>query len=347
MHGLIEMKHKEYVNRVPNGYTARPASLDDSMAVTDLLNACFVEQVGVPEWDEAELKVDWQSPHFDLDTDTYSIWDQSGKLVAYADVWDEAPHVQLQSMGYVLPEYREHGLGTALECWLEARARQVVPKAPAGARVVLAQSAEFVDQITRDFLDNRGYQVARYYNQMEIDLDDEPMVAELPAGLHIRTYAGDAELAAVVHAVRDAFRDHWGFVLTPFEDHLKEWRHWTANDPQHDPALWFLVVEGDQIVGTSLCKPKTVSDPEMGWVNSLSVRRPWRRRGLGLALLKHSFRELYRRGQKRVGLGVDADSLTGATGLYEKAGMWLRRKQVYYEKELRPGVVLGTQSLSE
>ena len=44
---------------------------------------------------------------------------------------------------------------------------------------------------------------------------------------------------------------------------------------------------------------------------------------------------------------MDAHSLTGATRLYEKAGMHMQRQSAVYEKELRPGVNLSTQSLSE
>jgi len=82
----------------------------------------------------------------------------------------------------------------------------------------------------------------------------------------------------------------------------------------------------------------------MGWVGTLGVRRPYRRQGLGLALLRHSFAEFYRRGRRRVGLGVDSQNLTGATRLYQKAGMHVSRVQLIFEKELRPGVVLSTQS---
>jgi GNAT superfamily N-acetyltransferase len=91
-----------------------------------------------------------------------------------------------------------------------------------------------------------------------------------------------------------------------------------------------------------MCKYKAWDDPELGWVASLSVRRPWRGQGLGLALLILSFRELYRRGQGKVGLMVDANSLTGATRLYEKAGMHTdsARQMTIYEKELRPGIDL-------
>ena len=75
----------------------------------------------------------------------------------------------------------------------------------------------------------------------------------------------------------------------------------------------------------------------MGYVNVLGVRRPWRKKGLGLALLQHSFGEFYQRGCKRAGLGVDADSLTGATRLYERGGMHVDRQFCLYKKVLREG----------
>ena len=85
----------------------------------------------------------------------------------------------------------------------------------------------------------------------------------------------------------------------------------------------------------------------MGFIEVLGVCRSWRRQGIALALLHHCFREFQARGQKRVGLGVDAASLTGATRLYEKAGMTASRQFNVFEKELRPGVDLSLQTLDE
>jgi ribosomal protein S18 acetylase RimI-like enzyme len=104
---------------------------------------------------------------------------------------------------------------------------------------------------------------------------------------------------------------------------------------------------GEKVVGVSLCQPKTAEDPDMGYVMSLGVRRPWRRQGVALALLHHSFDEFYRRDKFKVALDVDAESLTGATRLYERAGMREQRRSAIYEKELRAGADLSTQSLAE
>jgi ribosomal protein S18 acetylase RimI-like enzyme len=103
-------------------------------------------------------------------------------------------------------------------------------------------------------------------------------------------------------------------------------------------------MDGDQIAGISLCWPKRGPNEKIGWVGTLGVLRAWRRQGLGLALLKHSFADLQQRGKEKVGLGVDADSLTGATKLYEKAGMHVTRQFDSYEKELRPGIEMVKRS---
>ncbi len=101
-------------------------------------------------------------------------------------------------------------------------------------------------------------------------------------------------------------------------------------------------MDGEQIAGISLCEHQHgIGD----YVGSLGVRRSWRKQGLGQALLLHSFGEFYRRGIKRISLNVDGESLTGATRLYGKVGMHVVRQQYRYEKEMRPGRELGTQSI--
>jgi ribosomal protein S18 acetylase RimI-like enzyme len=79
----------------------------------------------------------------------------------------------------------------------------------------------------------------------------------------------------------------------------------------------------------------------------LGVRRGWRRRGIALALLHHTFREFQQRGQKRVGLGVDATSLTGANRVYEASGMRPTRRVTVYETVLREGTDPSVRTLAD
>jgi mycothiol synthase len=194
-----------------------------------------------------------------------------------------------------------------------------------------------------------GYQLIRHSLRMVIELTEEPAEAEWPDGITVRTVDIEKELRAVAWVIREAFQDHWGHDETPFEQELERWQHWVTTDPEFDPTLWWLAMDGEEIAGVSLGRSKMNDDPAMGWINSLGVRRPWRRLGLGLALLQQSFGEFYRRGRQRVGLGVDAQNLTGALRLYERAGMRSDPKwqHLVYEKELRPGVDLRTQEVSQ
>ncbi|TML18675.1 MAG: GNAT family N-acetyltransferase [Actinobacteria bacterium] len=127
----------------------------------------------------------------------------------------------------------------------------------------------------------------------------------------------------------ETFADTWEYPGVSFE----EWKHWMLDGPMFAPDLWFLALAGDEIAGICLCR---VSDrePDLGWVQILGVRRPWRRQGLGRASLQHAFSEFAARGFGRVGLGVDAASLTGADRLYESAGMRVVRRRDLYEKLL-------------
>jgi ribosomal protein S18 acetylase RimI-like enzyme len=72
----------------------------------------------------------------------------------------------------------------------------------------------------------------------------------------------------------------------------------------------------------------------MGWVLDLAVGPTFRRHGLGEALLRSAFRALWQRGHTRVGLEVDCENETGATRLYERAGMAVSRWYATYEKRL-------------
>jgi ribosomal protein S18 acetylase RimI-like enzyme len=329
---------------LPENLSTRPATMDDLEAAVALFNACAIEQIGRPVHNLNDLRSRWTSPVLHQETDTLVVISPDDELVGYVEVWDHKPHVQLFAYGRVHPEFAGRGIGTHLVKWSERRARQAAANAPKGARVVIHQDTLSTNTEAQGLLRQHGYEVVRHSVRMVIDLDAPPPEPVFPGDITVRTCAR-GDVRPVVKAVNEAFRDHWGYVETPFEQMLEEFTHWTEDDPDHDPTLWFLAMDGDEIAGTSLCHPIVAEDPELGFIFTLSVRRPWRKQGLAMALLHHSFGEFYRRGKRRVGLNVDAQSLTGATRLYEKAGMHSDRRYVTFEKELRPGKDLSTRTL--
>lgn len=331
---------------VPHEFTIRPAVMDDLESAVSLFNACSLDLIGVEESDVHDQVVEWKTPLFDLDTDTRVIIGKEGDLVGYAEVWDiRDPHVSVHSWARVHPDYLGLGLGSCLLDWQEERARLAIDKAPSEAKVTLSQVINSKDKCAQALLSKYGYRLIRHFYRMEIELGDKGFQPRWPDGLTVRAFDPSRDLRSTIMAVKDAFKDHWGDVDTPLEQEISFWRHWITTDDNFDPSLWFLATQGDQIAGMALCWPKETEDPEMGWVDILGVRRDWRRRGIAVALLNHLFAEFARRGKKRVGLGVDATSLTGANRVYESAGMRPTRQSDCYEKSLRPGVDLRTQTL--
>ncbi len=333
---------------VPQGFGIRPANMGDLEKAVSLFNTCSLDLLGVKQHDAHEQAVEWKTPSFNLDTDTQVVVSNAGELVGYAEVWDtREPHVNVHSWGRVHPDYRGLGLGVSLLEWEEKRARLALGKAPAGARITVSQSINSKDKQAQNLFSIHGYKLVRHFYRMEICLDGWGFVPRWPDGISVRAFDPLRDLKATIMAKDDAFQDHWGTVKTPLEQQVAFWDHWITSDGDFDPSLWFLATEGEEIAGMALCWPKDTEDPEMGWVDILGVRRPWRCRGLAVALLHHLFSEFAKRGRKRVGLGVDATSLTGANRVYEKAGMRSTRQSDLYEKELRAGIDLRRQTLQQ
>jgi ribosomal protein S18 acetylase RimI-like enzyme len=162
---------------------------------------------------------------------------------------------------------------------------------------------------------------------MEIAMDEPPAEPAIPSGLTLRAMVLGQDDRAVWAANNEGFADHWNFKPIPYET----WAHWTVESPHFDPTLCFLMMDGDEIAGMAQC----ALSGAIGWVNDLSVRKPWRRRGVALTLLRNAFAEFYRRDLRTVGLGVDAESTTGAPQLYARAGMRPTRRRLIYENVLR------------
>lgn len=319
---------------LPGELVIRAPILDDADAVSELYNLCALAEIGAPVTTPAEMLTVWRLPGFDLQCDAWIIETPEEQVVGYMDVWSPEPYDRIYGDGAVHPAYQRRGIGAALLHRAEARASALMARAPEDARIVLTVRTESTNLAAQRLFARHGYAHARSFWRMGITLDDEPAAPDVPEGITIRAMIPSREERAVYEADEEAFQDHYDHHAIPFET----WLGWETSDPaRHDPALWFVAVDGDQIAGIALCQPRTTENPDEGWVSTLGVRRPWRKRGLGLALLRHAFGAFYRRGIYRVALNVDAASPTGATRLYERAGMRVVRQRDSYAKDLRSG----------
>ncbi len=218
------------------------------------------------------------------------------------------------ALGAVHPSAEERGLGSQLIELTERRMSE--EKAVRILAWTLAADLPAAELFIR-----HGYREVRRFWEMAIDLEREPAA---PA-IAIETFR-EEEAAAFHAAAEEAFEDHWEPQAEPFETW---WSRQRARS-NYDPSLWFVVRDGEEVVAIARNEQRVNG----GYVGSLGVRRAWRGRGYGRALLLHTFREFRRRGLTRATLGVDAANPTGATQLYESVGMHVDLESVVWEKLL-------------
>lgn len=323
--------------QLSHGFTMRHPTMDDVPAVTRLMIAYDLAMYGAPNSSEENLRDFWQDPDLDLQTDAWLVLAPDEQVVGEASLWHEAK-VHLHTFFYIHPDYEGTGVREYLLQVVESRATERIADAPPEARVslfstVTAKNAEAVQH----FL-HAGYTEVRHGWRMAIEMDNPPEPASWPQGIHVRTLVLGQDEHRVFEAIEEAFRDHWNYVPETFE----RWEHFTVKSENFDPTLSYLAFDGEELAGVLMSEYWL----ELGWIAPLAVRRPWRRKGLGIALLQHAFAEFYKRGRHKVALYVDAQSLTGATRLYERAGMHVVQEHIHFEKELRPGYELSEQSVT-
>lgn len=307
------------------GYAVRSATTDDIPALIDLYAACDLADYGEAYPNAPENVREWLADA----VQTWLVTAPDGAIAGYGSIADQGGrHVRLNADIYVHPDYKGRGIATALLALIAARAAEQAELAPAGAQVVLHNGMSASNIAAHAINERAGFALVRAFWRMRIDMTEPPPAPAWPAGITVRTFVPSQDDQAVFATVENAFEDHWGYVPMPYTEFAKKLAR-----PDFDPNLWWLVLEGDAIVGVTLGMVENAA----GWINKVAVRRPWRKRGIAMALLCQAFGVYYQRGIMRVELGVDAASLTGAQRIYEQAGMHVAAEFAVFEKVLRQG----------
>jgi ribosomal protein S18 acetylase RimI-like enzyme len=264
----------------------RPASEADIGPAYGVLEACKLGP-----WFEldAEQFRDWWWP-------TYAglwVFEQDG-IVGYSGARGQSVEV------YVLPEFRRRGIGSRLLApaegavqgkLIEATTRRDEPSAP-------------------PFLEAHGYEAAYETWVMQVELDAEVPPPSWPAGMTARTFRPE-EAEAVKELLDLAYAEEPDFTKRPFAD----WKTFMLGDPSFEAESWFVVEASGRSLAAAALNWKE------GFVKDLVVHPGYRRRGLGAALLQHTFRHFASRGLDRVSLKTDSRNTSQAWRLYERMGM--------------------------
>jgi mycothiol synthase len=303
----------------------KPEHFEEALALVQASDAAVW---GASDWTESELRSDWE--RLDVDHDAWLV-EIDGRLAGLAHLLDRKGGSFIGD-AYVHPDLTGRGVGTTLLDLLEARVRELRPEWPDDEPVVL-QAAHLVgDPNAPSLFRSRGFAHVRRFSRMVVDVSQPHPTPIWPDGVELRPLDVGLHGRQLHTAAEAAFADEWGYVVLPYE----EWRERTLERPGLDPTLVPVVWVGDELVAFSLNYAKRHGD--WGWIGMLGVLADWRGRGLGLALLRESFRRFGETGETTVALGVDNENPTGATRLYERAGMRALWQADVWQKELRPAL---------
>jgi ribosomal protein S18 acetylase RimI-like enzyme len=314
----------------PPGYSLRAPTSDDAEAVAALKRAVDLDRYGDSDVTVDEVREEWALPRLSMSDDLWLVEDRSGSVIGYGLCWIEVPPREVVADQIVAPGHRGHGLSGLLLELAEERARELLRAGSTDATGGLGVWSYERDTRRLGLLAARGFAHRRTFLRLERRLDESLEVPVWPAGVTVARFRPGADDAAVHAAHVEAFPDD----LEPEEMELEGWLRTRSAHQDTDLTLWFIAWDGDELVGGI----EATETPGGGYMGELFVRRPWRGRGIGRALLLQECAELRRRGAARASFAVDTANPTGALRLFDSVGFASTRgATLFFEKRLGAG----------
>lgn len=321
------MKEEMMTTATPTIHMRPHAGDADLALIADLVAACeAVDQIedGVSV---EELREEYSSPRFDIGRDLRLWEDAEGRLVGYAEAWTnhQADDPDMVLWFKVHPEARG-ALEPQIVAWGAARAEEASREH--GARLRLRAVAREVETGRQAMLEQLGFTPDRYFLRMARPLGEPIPEPQLPPGFTL--LAGDHDPALWAALYNESFIDHWNHQPQTVEDIR---HHMELSNYRSDLNLVAVAPDGTFAAfcwGSIHAGENARSGRNEGWIGLLGSRRGFRRIGLGRAMLLAGLRALRAAGVDTAKLGVDADSLTGATRLYESVGFRTISTRILY-----------------
>jgi mycothiol synthase len=299
-----------------------PPHLGDAQQTLEFMLRCNIHEYSLPDSDMDDLLYDWE--HIDLNQDAWLAWVPIEELVGYAIVSKSGKNIRYEL--YADPEWNDDSLAEALLQLCEVRGaflRAEIKLPPSAMAQIYIPS---VNERNRRVVEDAGFSVNKFVFNMQADLQLDLPAPEWPSDVTLKPLDPDTDGAAIHQLIQAAFHRP-GRTPQSFDD----WKSFMMRADIFKPELWFLAYSGDDLAGACLCYAYT----NEGWVRQLAVDEPWRGKGLGSALLRHSFSVFRAKGFERVGLAVEEDN-PNAYAFYQNVGMQRIRQYHEYLKPLQP-----------
>lgn len=307
----------------------RPLDIETVAELTELVNA-LAKADGTDEYYQVEdMREELEAVDFDPVLDSVAAWLDgrlvgAGKLSVAGNLGRDG-RVPARIEGGVHPDYRGQGIGRQIMDRLEPRARQLAAERHPGTEVWLSAFGGLPGASVRPMLEHRGYELARYFHELERSL-----TGELPATSDDRVQAYRPELSDAIRlAHNEAFAEHWGSVPRTSQ----QWQE-LVESRSFRPACSFVSLAADGSVDAYVLSSSWMA--EELYIGLVGTRPRARGRGLARACLAAALRAGAADGMTKVVLSVDSENGSGAGRLYESMGFHRVRVSAVYRKLVPP-----------
>jgi mycothiol synthase len=316
-------------------FTWRPIVRTDAASWAALLAAIRDVDRTWEFFDEDDLLEDFDDPYRDFADGSAGIFD-GATMIGYGVIEAKSaayPRHDMHHHGGVHPDYRRRGLGQRLVQWAEASVVALHEQRHPGRPLSLSATSVAGNAGAAALFSAYGYETARWFHGMAADIVQVRPSPPPPAGIRIVEFT--AQRAADTLRVRnEAFRDHWRSTDLTAE----QWDNFLGISAFR-PAFSFLAYDDmDEPLGIVISHEYDAYAEATGirdlYVAVVATRRTQRRRGIASTLLTHALAEAKQAGFTAASLSVDADSLTGALGLYRRIGFMVEHTSITYTKPL-------------
>lgn len=315
------------MTELPEGWRTRRPTLDDVPEILRLAHASDIAAVGEPDFTADEVRAALTAPHTDPARDCWLALDAAGEIVGWAYPDNAAAGDRDFLEVYVWPGRGVPALRPLLALMLDRateRGREFGHDPYTVRAGAIPTELPWISALT-----DAGFAFLKQHARMTMPLTAAQRTAPEPApGVTVRPVRADdeAELRRFHATIAEAFRDS-DHPATDYDT----WRERLAGESGISWDEWFVGEVDGEWAGV-LQSSDSSAEENGGWVRSLAVLRPYRRRGVGAALLHRAFAAYAAKGRTTAGLGVDLANPTRAARLYRAVGMRPRYEANIYQR---------------
>lgn len=277
-----------------------------------------------------DMEVQKKSPNFDPTGMFIAELDGQpvGAVNAYIERSREDKIGFIRSLG-VIPEFRRRGIGRRL---VEKALESLKERGMESAQTWIREGKV----ACKSLLEDMQFKSVRVFSTMRRDLESIPRnIGEYEKVQLKRMKTETEDIKLLNWLYNETFKEHFNFRPQTVE----ETEYWVKNKPWCDVVgVFFCFLDGKPVgyveagIDSKFIEHKGI---KRGWIMTIGVLKPNRRKGIGTALMQHGMRFLKSKGMTEVELGVDDSNPTQAIGLYKRVGFKVVHKELTYSRKIK------------